>query len=175
MSDNQPTADEAKRPKGPFSVFSTRFIDGLEHGIMTAIAGLLAYTPMHMLGVKEGVWGAITAVTVVQADFGKIPAFAKDQLVGAALGGGVAVIALVFFTLNTLTYAATLLLSIMACWLLNTPSSARVAAITATILILIPGLGSPEWSFVSRISEVCWGIIVAAVVLWVAEHLRDHN
>jgi len=171
MTDDKSTGRADGFSGGPLAQFPRqRFVEGLWHGGMTAVAALLAYIPARLFEIHEGFWGVITAVTVVQSDFGKVGAIARDQLVGAGIGGSIAVIGVLISRQSEVTYAAVLLLSILTCWLLNVPSACRVAAITATIVLLIPGLGTPEVLFLTRISEILWGIIVAVAVLWVVQY-----
>ena len=173
MTADQKDGVDGQRLGSPFAFFSReRFIKGLGHGVMSAVAAGLGFAPAPILGLHEGYWGAITAVTIVQADFKKIPSLAVDQLVGAAIGGGMAVLVLMVWGQGPLGYAAAVILSILACWVFHVETACRVAGITATIILLIPHANSPEEMWLSRIGEVCWGVLVAAAVLWVVAHFE---
>ena len=50
--------------------FGRRLTRGTAHGIMSAIAAIIAYLPAQPLGLNEGFWGAITALAVAQTEFG---------------------------------------------------------------------------------------------------------
>ena len=64
---------------------------------MSAAAALIAYLPARALGLQQSFWGAITAIAVVQTEFGATRTSARDQFTGAAIGGliGVAIVSLI--------------------------------------------------------------------------------
>jgi hypothetical protein len=68
-------------------------------------------------------------------------------------------------------YAATIVVAMLACWVLNVASASRLAGTTATIIILVPHTGSPAGMFGSRLAEVAWGVSVAVVTVWAAARL----
>jgi len=59
---------------------------GLAQGLMSATAALIAYLPTKPLGLREGFWGSITAIAVVQSELGATRTSARDQFAGAAIG-----------------------------------------------------------------------------------------
>lgn len=69
------------------------------------------------------------------------------------------------------SYAAAVLVSVANCWILNVASTARLAGVTATIIMLVPHEGSPERMMVSRVAEVGWGVCVAIAVVWLVSRL----
>jgi len=146
-----------------------RMRSGLEMGILSVIAALVAYLPPHLVGIQEGFWASITAISVVQTAPEAAPSSGRDQFIGSAVGGGMGV-AVVFITGPSIwAYALAVLLSILACWCLNAASTTRLAGITATIVLLVPHSTSPEQMLISRLSEVAWGVAVALAVLWVRQ------
>lgn len=148
-----------------------RLREGIEHGIMATVAALAAYLPTQVLGLREGFWAAITAIAVVQTEYGATRTTARDQFVGAAIGGLIGV-AVVLTTGQDLTsYALAVMLSIVAASLLNVASAARLAGITATIILLVPHVGSAEAMMLSRVVEVGWGVTVAILVVWLVERI----
>jgi len=64
-----------------------RLVNGAHHGIISAVAGIIAYVPTRALGLNEGFWSAVTAIGVVQAELHATQTTARDQLLGAAIGG----------------------------------------------------------------------------------------
>jgi hypothetical protein len=54
--------------------------DGLQHAVMSAAAAILAYLPPQILGLREGFGAAITAIGVVQTEFGATRTTARDQV-----------------------------------------------------------------------------------------------
>lgn len=149
-----------------------RLKEGLTHAAMSTAAALIAYLPTQALGLREGFWAAITAISVVQSEFGATRTTARDQFVGAAIGGtiGVAVASATGQTLASFAFAAAV--SVLSAWLLNVASAARLAGITATIILLVPHPGtSAQHMMLSRISEVSWGVTVAIAIVWLAARL----
>jgi uncharacterized membrane protein YccC len=150
-----------------------RLADGLTHGVFSAIAGVTAYLPTQVLGLHEGFWAAITAVGVVQSELGKTRISAHDQLTGAAIGGLTAVVVLTVTGQHVASYALAVIVAMTVCSLLDVATAARLAGITATVLLLVPHHGSVENMMMSRIAEVGWGVLVAIVVVWLAGWVRS--
>ncbi len=139
---------------------------------MSAAAAIVAYLPTLGLGLHEGFWSAITAVAVVQSDFGATRSSARDQFAGAAIGGLVSVIAVTAAGQQLPAYAAAVVLSMLICWLFDVASAARLAGSTATILMLVPHRGSVEWMLLSRLGEVGWGVAVGIAVVWLINRIE---
>ena len=124
--------------------FGRRLTRGGAHGVMSAIAAIIAYLPTQTLGLNEGFWAAITALAVAQTEFGAARSVARDQFVGAAIGGVIGLCIYLAAGPGLASYMAAVLLSILTCWLVNVASAARLAGITATIILLVPHLGTPN-------------------------------
>ncbi|MBD3844679.1 FUSC family protein [Bosea sp. SSUT16] len=149
-----------------------RLADGLEHALMSTVAALAAYLPTQALGLREGFWAAITAMAVVQTEFGATRTTARDQFVGAAIGGVIGVAVVLTTGQHIVSYAIAAGLSVLAAWLLNVATAARLAGITATIILLVPHPGTTaQVMMLSRVFEVGWGVSVAIVIVWLAERL----
>jgi uncharacterized membrane protein YccC len=148
-----------------------RTAGGAHHGLISACAALAAYLPTQPLGLKEGFWSAITAISVVQSEFQATASTARDQFIGAAIGGLIGVGAALLFGQHLPVYAAAIVVSMLCCWALNVASASRLAAITATIILLVPHTGSPERMFASRVAEVGWGVCVAVATVWLCARL----
>jgi uncharacterized membrane protein YccC len=133
---------------------------------MSATAALIAYVPTKELGVREGFWSAITAIAVVQTEFAAVRTTARDQFTGAAIGGVIGVAIALIFGSHLVTYAAAVMASIVACWLIGIATSARLAGTTATIILLVPHSGSPVGVMLARVSEVGWGVTSGLAVVW---------
>jgi uncharacterized membrane protein YccC len=145
---------------------------GLQHALMSATAAILAYLPTQFLGLREGFWAAITAIGVVQTEFGATSTTARDQFAGAALGGLIGLAVTVFIGHGLPSYSLAVVISILACWLINIASAARLAGVTATIILLVPHVGvTPQQMLISRVVEVGWGVTVAIVVVWLSIRL----
>lgn len=145
-----------------------RLAAGTHHGLISACAALCAYLPARALGLQESFWSAVTAISVVQTEFQATETTARDQFIGAAIGGIIGVCAAFAPGQRLIVYTAAIVLSMLTCWALNVASASRLAGITATIILLVPHTGSPERMFASRLSEVGWGVCVAVAVVWLA-------
>lgn len=148
-----------------------RLIDGLVHGLLSAGAAIIAYLPTQALNQREGFWSAITAIAVLQTEFRATRKVGRDQLLGAATGGLIGLGIWLGLGQHLAAYALAVILSLTACWLLNVASAARLAGITATIILLVPHDGTAQHIFGSRVMEVGWGVTVAIIVGWLATRL----
>ncbi|HEX4266848.1 MAG TPA: FUSC family protein [Steroidobacteraceae bacterium] len=148
-----------------------RLAAGAHHGAISACAALLAFIPTHAIGLKESFWSAITAISVAQTEFRAAQTTARDQFCGAAVGGLTGLCT--FFALgeSLIVYGVAVILAMLACWAMNVGSASRLAGITATIILLVPHVGSPQSMFLSRIVEVGWGVCVAVATVWLAARL----
>lgn len=145
-----------------------RLREGLEHGVMSTVAALVAYLPTQALGLQEGFWAAITAIAVVQSEFGATRSMARDQFVGAAIGGLIGVVVILITGQHIASYALAVGLSVLVAWLLNVATAARLAGITATIILIVPHAGTAQRMMLSRVFEVGWGVCVAIAIVWLA-------
>jgi uncharacterized membrane protein YccC len=148
-----------------------KIVGGLTQGSMSAVAATLAYLPAKPLGLKEGFWGSITAIAVVQSELGATKSSARDQFVGAAVGGLVSAIVVSLAGQSLAAYALAVVASILACWLLNASSAARLAGSTATMIALVPHSGTVEGMMLSRILEVAWGLAVGVGIVWIVNRV----
>ncbi len=96
---------------------------------------------------------------------------ARDQFTGAAIGGAIGVTVALALGSHLASYAAAVMVSIVACWLIGIASSARLAGTTATIILLVPHSGSPISMMIARISEVGWGVTTGVLVVWLVTRL----
>jgi uncharacterized membrane protein YgaE (UPF0421/DUF939 family) len=145
-----------------------RVTHGLVHGLTAATAALAAYLPPQWLGLKEGFWAAGAALAVVDHQWTTTRTSGRDQFAGAAIGGAISVVALLLGGHQLIDYAFTVILAVTVCWILNIASAARLAGITATILLLVPSPQTIQQVMVSRLAEVGWGVLCAMVVVRLA-------
>jgi uncharacterized membrane protein YccC len=150
----------------------TRLLGGLEHGGLAAVAGLLAYVPTRGFGLREGFWAAITAIAVLQVKIDATRATARDQFTGAAIGSALGGLLAWTAGSHLWSYAAAVVAAILACWLANITSAARLAGTTATIILLVPHAGPVSAMVIARVAEVGWGVTVALAVVWAADWAR---
>jgi uncharacterized membrane protein YccC len=154
-----------------------RLKGGVLQGAMSAAAAIIAYLPTKPLGLREGFWGSITAIAVVQAELSATRTSARDQFTGAAIGGLISAMVVAAGGEHLPAYVVALVLSMTACWLLNVSTAARLSGSTATIIMLVPHTGAVGWMMLSRIAEVGWGVAVAlaivSLVTWIETRLKD--
>lgn len=148
-----------------------RTAGGLHHGAISACAALIAFLPAHAIGLKESFWSAITAISVTQTEFRATQTTARDQFLGAAIGGLAGLCTFLALGESLVAYALAVVLAMLVCWVLNIASASRLAGITATIILLVPRTGSAQSMFASRLVEVGWGVCVAVAVVWLAGRL----
>jgi uncharacterized membrane protein YccC len=143
-----------------------RLVGGLAQGLMSAGAAIIAYLPTRPLGLREGFWGSITAIAVVQAELSATQSSGRDQFAGAAIGGLVSALVVTVAGSHLACYALAIVLSVVACWLCNVSSAARLSGSTATIIMLVPHQGNIGWMMMSRLAEVGWGVAVGIAFVW---------
>jgi len=148
-----------------------RLAGGAHHGAISATAALLAFIPAHAIGLSQSFWSAITAISVAQTEFQAARTTARDQFLGAAVGGVTGLCAYLVLGQSLVVYAVAVVVAMLACWGMNVASASRLAGITATIILLVPHGGTPESMFVSRLVEVGWGVCVAVATVWLAGRL----
>jgi uncharacterized membrane protein YgaE (UPF0421/DUF939 family) len=149
----------------------SRVAAGAHHGMISACAALLAYLPAHAIGLKESFWSAITAISVSQTEFRAARTTARDQFIGATVGGLTGLCTFLAFGESVIVYAFAVVLAMLVCAVLNVGSASRLAGITATIILLVPRTGSPAAMFLARLSEVGWGLCVSVTIVWLAGRL----
>ena len=148
--------------------FRARLKGGTAQALMSAAAAVIAYLPTRPLGLHEGFWGSITAIAVVQAELSATQSSARDQFTGAAIGGAISALISTVAGEHLPAYMLALVLSMLACWLLNVSTAARLAGSTVTIIMLVPHVGTGGWRMmIFRVAEVGWGVAVAIAIVWV--------
>ena len=145
-----------------------RTIAGGHHGLLSACAALLAYLPTQALGFRQSFWSALAAIAVVQTEFRATESTARDQFLGASIGGVTGVGASLAHGQGLLVYSLAVMLAMVVCWAFNVATASRLAGTTVTILLLVPHIDTPERMFLSRVSEVGWGVCSAIGTVWFA-------
>lgn len=146
--------------------FSERLTEG---GIMAvqAVGGAsLAFAIGHALHTEQAFWAAITAIAVSQHSYIDTRKLSRDQFIGAMVGGVCGLIGALLGGGHFAAYAATVAVAIVICWSVNVGSAARLGGITATIMLLVPGMGPPWDKALLRLGEVTLGTVCALLVAW---------
>ncbi|MBB3226164.1 putative membrane protein YccC [Luteibacter sp. Sphag1AF] len=149
-----------------------RVLKGLLMGIQAVLASLTAYGIGLLLHTHQAFWAAITAIAVTQLNYTDTRTSSRDQCIGAALGAVAGLLGLYLDVGQIYSYVAAVFLVIVVCWMLNAGASARLGAITATIILLVPSTG-PAWqlAFV-RVGEVALGTACALTVSWLTARVQ---
>ncbi len=135
----------------------------LLHAAKTAMAAALCWWLALRFGLHDGYWGSISAVIVLQSNFGATITASRDRLLGTVIG---AVFGFSFSLFGTLpwNYVMAVFAALTLCGLLEFRSSSRLAGVTICIVMLVQTTGS-HWAIaLDRVSQVFLGILVALAV-----------
>jgi uncharacterized membrane protein YgaE (UPF0421/DUF939 family) len=147
-----------------------------EGGFMAvqAVAGAsLAFGIGRALHTEQAFWAAITAIAASQHSYIDTRKLSRDQFIGAMVGGICGLAGALLGHGHFAAYAATVAAAIVICWTVNVGSAARLGGITATIMLLVPGMG-PAWdTALLRLGEVTIGTICALLVAWLMARIEQ--
>jgi uncharacterized membrane protein YgaE (UPF0421/DUF939 family) len=142
---------------------------------MTASAAWISYATTSLIGLREGFWAAISAIVVMQTDLAGTENSAWDRFVGTAIGGVIGWGCGLYWHGYLWIYALAVALTIFGCWLAKVSNAGRLAAVTVTIIVLIPQSEAIWKIALFRTLEVSWGIAVAVVIAWIAARLTNQG
>jgi len=115
----------------------------LIHAAKTALAATFSWWLALRFGLRDGYWGAISSILVLQSNVGATVTASRDRAAGhldrAALG-----FLFSLFGPLWLSYFWRCLAAIIVCGLLDLRSSSRLAGVTVTIVMLVHKDG-PRW------------------------------
>jgi hypothetical protein len=135
----------------------------LIHAAKTAAAAALCWWLALRFGLADGYWGAISAIIVLQSNFGATISASRDRILGTVIGALFGFTCTLFGTLPW-NYIVAVLAAVIVCGLLGLRSSSRLAGVTITIVMLVHGGGSHWTVALDRVVEVFLGILVAIAV-----------
>ena len=132
----------------------------LIHAAKTALAAAACWWLALRFGLHDGYWGAISAIIVLQSNFGATITASRDRIIGTLIG---ALFGFSFSLFGVLpwNYILAVLAAVVVCGLLGMRSSSRLAGVTVTIVMLVQTTGSHWRVALDRVSEVFLGILVA--------------
>jgi uncharacterized membrane protein YccC len=133
------------------------------HAAKTALAAGLCWWLAMRLGMHDAYWGAISAIIVLQSNFGSTITASRDRMLGTLIG---AVFGFSFSLYGNLpwNYLLAVLAAVTLCGLLGFRSSSRLAGVTVTIVMLVSQSGSHWVIAFDRVLQVLLGILIALVV-----------
>jgi uncharacterized membrane protein YccC len=149
-----------------------RTVQGLWMALLALVAASAAYGLGLLLHTQQAFWAALTSIAVTQQTYLDTRASARDQIIGAGVGGVVGLAAALLGGEHYIAYAIAIVVAITACWIAGLGSAARLSASTTTIVMLVPHMGSFWVIALTRIGEVALGIASALVVVGVAERIK---
>ena len=132
------------------------------HAGKTALAASLCWWIGSRFGLHDGYWGAISAIIVLQSNFGATITASRDRIIGTVIGAG---LGFAFSLVGSLpwNYLAAVVAAVVICGLLGFRSSSRLACVTITIVMLVQS--SSHWSIaLIRVGQVILGILVALAI-----------
>jgi uncharacterized membrane protein YccC len=135
----------------------------LIHAAKTALAAALCWWLALRFGLHDGYWGSISAIIVLQSNFGATITASRDRLLGTLIGALLG-FSFSFFGVLPWNYLLAVLAAVVVCGLLGLRSSSRLAGVTITIVMLVQKTGSHWTVALDRVSEVFLGIVVALAV-----------
>jgi uncharacterized membrane protein YccC len=135
----------------------------LIHAAKTALAAALCWWIAMVFGLRDGYWGSISAIIVLQSNVGSTVTASRDRLLGT-LSGALIGFSFSLFGPLMLSYVLALLVAVIVCGLLGLRNSSRLASVTVTIILLVHREGSRWGLAFDRVIEVIVGIVVALAV-----------
>jgi len=146
--------------------FGERLVEGGLMALQAVTGASLAFGIGQALHTEQAFWAAITAIAVSQHSYIDTRKLSRDQFIGAMVGGLCGLAGATLGDGYFAAYAATVAAAIVICWIVNVGSAARLGGITATIMLLVPGIG-PAWDrAILRLGEVTLGTVCALLVAW---------
>jgi uncharacterized membrane protein YccC len=134
----------------------------LIHAAKTAVAAWLCWWIALRFGMPDGYWGSLSAIIVLQSNFGSTITASRDRIIGTAIG---ALLGFSFSLAGSMpwNYIFAVFVSIVICGLLGLRSSSRLAAITITIVMLVQSTSHKALAL-TRVGQVLLGILVAVAI-----------
>jgi uncharacterized membrane protein YccC len=135
----------------------------LIHAGKTTLAAALSWWLAKLFGVRDGYWGSISAIIVLQSNVGATVTASRDRIIGTVIG---AVLGFAFAPMHPLLlgYVLAMLVAMIVCGLMGLKNSSRLAGVTVTIVMLVHREGSAWGLALDRVIEVLLGIVVALAV-----------
>jgi uncharacterized membrane protein YgaE (UPF0421/DUF939 family) len=135
----------------------------------TTIAAVLALLAARALGLREVWWSPISALVIVQSDFGSSLAISWQRLAGTALGASTGAPLAAYFRPGVLVFGLGVLgVGLLSAALRLERPANRFAAIALSIVMLVAG-AEPAWVLaLHRFFEVSAGIVAGLLLsaLW---------
>ncbi len=129
----------------------------------TALAAALCWWIALRFGLRDGYWGAISAIIVLQSNFGATITASRDRILGTLIGAAFG-FAFSLFGVLPWNFILAVMSAVILCGLLGLRNSSRLAGVTISIVMLVQRTGSHWLLALHRVGEVFLGIVVAVAV-----------
>jgi uncharacterized membrane protein YccC len=141
-----------------------RLMLGVAHALRAVLAASMGYFSASALGLQQGYWAAITAISVSQSSYAEVRNSSRDQFLGAMIGGLIGMAVATLGHDHYLTYVLAVMIGMVLCSAFNLGAAGRISGITTTIIMLVPHQGA-FWQFaLFRLAEVTLGAVAALLV-----------
>ena len=141
---------------------SPKWID-IEPALKTGIAALLSMLVYRALHLEHGYWAVISAIIVMQANLGGSIRAGIDRLVGTAIGALLGTLAFRYIGQTPISVGISIALTIFVCSWIGLKQAYRLAAVTASIVLLM-GETNPWQAGWNRFLDVVLGVVIALLV-----------
>jgi uncharacterized membrane protein YgaE (UPF0421/DUF939 family) len=154
-----------------------RLLAGLAHALRAVLAASLGYYAAIELGLEQGFWAAITAISVSQSNYAEVRSSSKDQFIGAMIGGliggliGMGIVWLGHY--HYIAYVLAVISGMMLCSVFNLGAAGRISGTTTTIIMLVPHTGAFWQVALFRLGEVTLGAFAALLVSFAFDALEQ--
>jgi uncharacterized membrane protein YgaE (UPF0421/DUF939 family) len=148
-------------------IFSGVNRDTILDSVRTTCAAVAALLIARLLKLPEFYWAPISTIVIIQSTIPPLT-LGWQRFVGTALGAVLGAALATFFSASAWVYAVGILACGLLAWLLHIGGAYRFAAITLSIVLLIPHARAPWIVGWHRFLEVSLGIAVAlaVTVIW---------
>jgi uncharacterized membrane protein YgaE (UPF0421/DUF939 family) len=148
-------------------LFPKMSFEAVLDSVRTAIAAVAAMLLARLLKLPEYYWAPISTIVVIQSTIPPLT-LGWQRFVGTALGAVVAASIATFFHPSAAIYAVGILLCGLLAYSFRVGGAYRFAAITLSIVFLIPHARGPWVTAWHRFLEVSLGIAVALLmtIIW---------
>jgi uncharacterized membrane protein YccC len=139
------------------------------HGLKTAIAAGICLALVRLLKFQQGYWACVSTIVVMQSETAATVMASRDRLIGTALGAVLGWLTATWWHGHLWIYVLIILLGMLLPEVFGLKNAGRMAGVTATIILLVPGGATPSVVALRRFVEVSFGIVVSLVVsqlLW---------
>ncbi len=133
----------------------------------TALAASLCWWLALRFGLHDGYWGAISAIIVLQSNFGATITASRDRILGTLIGArSDSVSRSLFGVLASGGWSGRSdgCRRMILCSAIGLRSSSRLAGVTISIVMLVPSGGSHWRLALDRVGQVILGILMAIAV-----------